>query len=65
MNKPARFLGSEGDAAFHADSRLGQELLGPSQTSATQLIEWVANWVARGGRNLGKPTHFDARDGKY
>jgi nucleoside-diphosphate-sugar epimerase len=65
MKKPVRFLGSESNSAFVADPRQGQELLGPSHVSAEQLIEWVANWVARGGRNLGKPTHFDARDGKY
>jgi nucleoside-diphosphate-sugar epimerase len=65
MNKPVRFSGSEGEAAFHADPRHGQELLGTSQVSAAELMEWIASWVARGGRNLGKPTHFEARDGKY
>jgi hypothetical protein len=65
MNKPVRFAGTEGDTAIHADAQRGQELLGPSQVSASQLIEWVADWVMHGGRNLGKPTHFDARDGKY
>jgi hypothetical protein len=25
----------------------------------------AADWVRRGGESLGKPTHFEARDGKY
>jgi hypothetical protein len=30
-----------------------------------QLVHWTADWVARGGRDLGKPTHFEATDGRY
>jgi hypothetical protein len=25
----------------------------------------VADWVSRGQPGLGKPTHFETRDGKY
>jgi nucleoside-diphosphate-sugar epimerase len=31
----------------------------------TTLIAWTAEWVARGGRVLGKPTKFDVRSGTY
>lgn len=65
VNKPVRFSGTEGDTALLSDARHGQELLGPSRVSAEQLIEWVANWVELGGRYLGKPTHFEARDGRF
>jgi hypothetical protein len=30
-----------------------------------QMIDWQADWIRRGGASLGKPTHFEARDGKY
>jgi nucleoside-diphosphate-sugar epimerase len=30
-----------------------------------QMIRWAADWVARGGTSLGKPTQYDVRDGKY
>lgn len=29
------------------------------------LLEWTAQWVARGGRLLDKPTRFDVRSGAY
>jgi hypothetical protein len=29
------------------------------------MLEWQADWVARGLPSLGKPTHFETRDGKY
>jgi hypothetical protein len=29
------------------------------------VIEWTADWIMEGRRLLGKPTHFEVRDGKY
>lgn len=29
------------------------------------LMDWVAYWVASDGPSLGKPTHFETRDGKF
>jgi hypothetical protein len=29
------------------------------------LIAWTADWVARGGSSLDKPTHFESRDGRF
>jgi len=29
------------------------------------MIEWVAHWVKMGGPTLGKPTHFESRDGRF
>jgi nucleoside-diphosphate-sugar epimerase len=65
LGKPVQFAGEEGALALVADARQGQEMLGPSLLGAANLIELVASWVARGGRSLGKPTHFDARDGRF
>lgn len=30
-----------------------------------EIIEMTARWIGAGGGTLGKPTHFEARDGKY
>jgi nucleoside-diphosphate-sugar epimerase len=29
------------------------------------MIDWVAAWIQAGGPTLGKPTHFQARDGRF
>jgi len=40
-------------------------LLGPPRVPLETMIDWVADWVGRGQPSLGKPTHFETRDGKY
>jgi nucleoside-diphosphate-sugar epimerase len=65
MDVPVRFTGAESATALLSDARHGQGLLGPSLVSAARLTEWVAHWVASGGRSLGKPTHFESRDGTF
>jgi hypothetical protein len=29
------------------------------------MLDWTADWVAKGGSTLNKPTHFETRDGSY
>ena len=29
------------------------------------MIDWAADWVARGLPTLDKPTHFEVRNGAY
>jgi nucleoside-diphosphate-sugar epimerase len=38
---------------------------GSPNISARQVIEWTASWVSAGKPLLGKPTHFEVRDGTY
>lgn len=42
-----------------------RELLDDPLLPLDTLIDWVADWVARGGTLLGKPTSFEKRDGKF
>jgi nucleoside-diphosphate-sugar epimerase len=65
MNKPVRFEGNEMATALLSDSRRARALFGPPRVPASRLIEWVAGWVMKGGRSLGKPTHFESRDGRF
>jgi nucleoside-diphosphate-sugar epimerase len=60
-----RFMGTESATALLSNAAAGIAALGPPRVSTDQLIEWVADWLTRGGRLLGKPTHFEARDGKF
>ena len=57
--------GVEAPTAWLVDTSLAQKLFGAPGVSLDTMIDWVADWVARGGESLGKPTHFEARDGRY
>jgi nucleoside-diphosphate-sugar epimerase len=59
------FRGQEGRLALLGDASLCHSLLGPPEVSREQLTEWVADWVERGGRSLGKPTGFEKADGRF
>ncbi|MGH7137563.1 MAG: NAD-dependent epimerase/dehydratase family protein, partial [Pirellulales bacterium] len=65
LDKPVRFLGAETPTALLSDASLAAETFGPPRVREEQLIEWVARWVARGGRTLDKPTHFESRSGRF
>ena len=65
FKKPARITGKEASTAWLVDTRASQALLGPTRVPLATLIDWQADWIARGMQGLGKPTHFEARDGKY
>ena len=51
--------------ALLGDARECHRLLGPPEVSTDRLVAWVADWVARGGRSLGKPTGFEKSDGRF
>lgn len=65
FGKPVRFAGTESTTALLSNPHVGLERLGRPRVSVEQLIAWIADWVARGGRSLSKPTHFESRDGKF
>ena len=65
FGKKVSFSGSEGNTAWLIDTAQSQRLFGPPRVSLDTMIDWVADWVARGQPSLGKPTHFETRDGKY
>ncbi len=60
-----RFTAREADTAWLVDCARAFSLFGPPQINLDQMLDWTADWVRRGGVSLGKPTHFEARDGKY
>jgi len=60
-----RFAGTEAETALLSNAAKGIAALGPVRVPSKQLIEWVADWLNQGGRVLNRPTHFEARDGKF
>ena len=60
-----RLEGAEAPSALLNDARRCHGLFGPPEVSVEQAIEWTAEWIRAGGASLNKPTHFEARDGRF
>jgi nucleoside-diphosphate-sugar epimerase len=60
-----RFVGREAETALLIDSSRAHALFGPPDVPLPQLLEWTVAWLRSGGRLLNKPTHFEARDGRF
>jgi nucleoside-diphosphate-sugar epimerase len=65
LGKPVSFRGVESAEALLSDSAVAHELFGPPRIDAAQLVSWTADWIRRRGPTLGKPTHFEVRDGRF
>ncbi len=65
LQRPPRFVGTEAPTALLGNSAALCAQLGPPSVPLETLLRWVAHWVKQGGRSLGKPTHFEVRDGNY
>ena len=65
FGKPPVLVGQEAATAWLEDTSQAQALFGEPRVPMERMIDWVADWVSRGGPSLGKPTHFSTRDGKY
>jgi nucleoside-diphosphate-sugar epimerase len=59
------FTGEETSSAFLSNAAKQHRLFGYPTVTPEEIIEWVAHWIAKGNRMLGKPTHFQTRDGKF
>ena len=65
LQKKATVTGAEAPTAWLVDTSAAQKLFGAPAVPLSKMLEWQADWVARGRPSLGKPTHFETRDGKY
>jgi nucleoside-diphosphate-sugar epimerase len=65
FGKAPLFTGSEADTALLGNSARIYARLGEAATPLDAVVSWIAHWIQHGGRLLGKPTHFEVRDGRY
>ncbi len=65
LNKPVRFVGTPGPVAWLSNAARSFELFGPCNVSLDIMLEQQAHWIRSGGQSLGKPTHFEASDGRF
>jgi nucleoside-diphosphate-sugar epimerase len=65
MNRDVVFENSEASDALLSDAGECFGLYGYPSVPTRTLITWVADWVAGGGRQLGKATKFQQREGRF
>jgi nucleoside-diphosphate-sugar epimerase len=59
------FAGAEAPDAWLVNTAEATRLFGYPLVPLARLIDWTADWVARGLPSLGKATHYDTRDGAF
>src|SRR6185436_9891970 len=54
LNTPVRITGTEAATAWLNDASHSHQLFGPPLTTVNQMIEWISDWLKRGGETWGK-----------
>lgn len=65
LGREVHFEGEEGKTALLSDAGKCMRLFGRPAVGAEEMIRMQAEWLLAGGRNLGKPTHFEESKGKF
>jgi nucleoside-diphosphate-sugar epimerase len=65
FGKRVTFTGTERPDALLSNTDRMQKSFAAPETTLDNMREWIAGWIERGGSLLGKPTKFEARDGKF
>ena len=65
FGKTPVFAGTEGRDALLSNAELMHTTFTPPATTVDDMIEHVARAIEENQPTLGKPTHFEARDGRF
>lgn len=65
LDRSVKFSGQESSTAWLSDNSLATKTFGEPSVNIDNMIAWTADWLGHGGETLGKPTHFQNRDGEY
>ncbi|HEX8851031.1 MAG TPA: NAD(P)-dependent oxidoreductase [Gemmatimonadaceae bacterium] len=65
LGREAHFEGKEARDALLSDTTRMRSLLAAPEVPVATMLEWVAEWTRAGRPLLGKPTHFETRDGAF
>lgn len=60
-----KLVNQEAKTALLSNSELAYSIFGRPKTPISQVIKWIAVWISEDKKLLGKPTHYEVRDGKY
>ena len=65
LGRELTLTGTEAPEALLSNAALCHGLYGYPTVPLQQALAWVAEWINRGGAQLGKATKFQTRDGKF
>jgi nucleoside-diphosphate-sugar epimerase len=65
LGREPKFCGEENGRGYLNNATKANGLFGNPSVPLSRIVEYTAQWIMAGGENLGKPTHFEAQDGKY
>ncbi len=65
FDRQPEFVGDPQPESLLMNTQAQRRLFGPPTVPLDKLIEWTADWISSGRGSLGKPTHFEVRDGTY
>jgi nucleoside-diphosphate-sugar epimerase len=65
LGKAPAFTGEEAPTAWLVNTAEAMRLFGYPEVPLSRLIDWTADWIARGLPSLGKPTGYGKRDGEF
>jgi nucleoside-diphosphate-sugar epimerase len=65
FDRTPQFVGVDSDTALLSNATAACNAFGAPPTSVEQMVDWIADWIRRGGETWNKPTHFEVRDGRF
>ncbi len=65
FGRSPQLTGTEARAGWLSDASRMVAEFGPPRVPLERMIDWTADWLGRGMASLGKPTHYEVRDGRF
>jgi nucleoside-diphosphate-sugar epimerase len=65
LGRAPKLTGAEAPAGWLSDASRMVAEFGAPRVPLDRMIDWTADWLSRGGASLGKPTHYEVRDGRF
>jgi nucleoside-diphosphate-sugar epimerase len=65
FGRAPRLTGTEASAGWLSNAARMVAEFGSPRVSLERMLDWTADWLSRGMASLGKPTHYEVRDGRF